>query len=526
MSTSLLWSESLRLVRHSSDIRRLRSFVLDQAIQGKLVRQNPDDEPADVWLKRTVGVRQSSAERRPVPHGWMTVRLSDISRLVTSGSRGWAQYYSNDGALFVRSQNVREGYLELVDRAYVTPPDGGEGTRTRVQVGDLLVVITGDVGHVGLWVQELGEAYVSQHLALVRPLAKDIGPWLLTALLAPQCGQAQLRGGIYGGKPGLNLTQVRQLEVPIPPLSEQCRIVAKVDELMDLCDELEAAQTRREETRDRLRTASLAQLTASAETPGKVDRRAVTFFLSHSHRMVTKAEHVTALRQVIVDLAVAGHLTVHAVQDADGLPRWDSRALRDVCASIVDGDHQPPPQVPHGVPFLVIGNVRGGSVNFTGSRCVPREYYESLDDAHTPRKGDVLYTLVGSFGIPVLVRDSSPFCVQRHIAVMRPRPAIRQDYLALALKARRTLDQAASCATGIAQKTVPLRGLRAISIPVPPLAEQDRIIDRVNRLMGVCDQLEASLAAVEIGRVKLLEAVLNEALEETGAEKLLEAIVT
>jgi type I restriction enzyme, S subunit len=551
VSASLLWSESLRLVRNSSDIRRLRSFVLDQAIQGKLVRQNPDDEPADVWLKRTAGVRQSSAERRPVPRGWMTVRLSDISRLVTSGSRGWAQYYSDDGALFVRSQNVREGYLGLVDRAYVIPPDGGEGTRTRVQVGDLLVVITGDVGHVGLWVQDLGEAYVSQHLALVRPLAEDIGPWLLTALLAPQCGQAQLRGGIYGGKPGLNLTQVRQLEVPIPPLSEQCRIVAKVDELIDLCDELEVAQTRRDETRDRLRATSLARLTASAETPGKVDRKAATFFLSYSGRMVNKITDVPDVRRAILDLAASGRLVAQnpferldaglrellLSGDPDSLPSkplpdgwsWATIAqMFDVCGGIQKQPMRAPRS--NAYPYLGVSNVQRGYLDL--SKIAQFELYEGELERYRLQPGDLL--VVEGNGSPREIGRCAEWlgqiedCVhQNHIIRCRPRVSGIGPFALLYLNSpagTATMRRLAITSAGLYSLSV--GKIRAITVPVPPLPEQARILAKVRELLTVCDQLEASLAAAETGRVRLLDAVLAKALEGTRAEELVEAVAT
>ncbi|RLA47450.1 MAG: hypothetical protein DRQ97_05990 [Gammaproteobacteria bacterium] len=112
------------------------------------------------------GYKQS--EVGMVPEDWRTARLGYMSAFITSGSRGWAKYYSDSGALFVRSQNVRNGHLDLADRQYVTPPRGSEGNRTRLILGDLLITITGNsVGNVAMVEQELGEAYISQHVGLV-----------------------------------------------------------------------------------------------------------------------------------------------------------------------------------------------------------------------------------------------------------------------------------------------------------------------------------------------------------------------
>jgi type I restriction enzyme S subunit len=160
----------------------------------------------------------------------------------------------------------------------------------------------------------------------------------------------------------------------------------------------------------------------------------------------------------------------------------------------------------------VIGNIRGKRIEFEGSRFVSTKYYESLDPIRRPVTGDLLYTLVGSYGIPVVVKDGRPFCVQRHVGVIRPSKAVNVNYLAYAMESRFVLAQATAGATGIAQKTVPLSVLRKILIPLPPLAEQRRIVAKVDELMAVCDQLEAQLEAVSADHSALLEATLREVL--------------
>jgi type I restriction enzyme S subunit len=251
-------SHSPRMLSRPEHVAAVRQAIYDLAVRGRLVRQDPDEEPAAAWLGRLSNKSfAEAAEPADHPVGWVPVILSDVAPMVTSGSRGWAQFYSDHGALFIRSQNVKYGYTLMSDRQYVAPPARSEGTRTGVDVGDLLVVITGDVGHVAVWDRDLGEAYVSQHVALVKPLSAEVSPWLLLALMAPSAGRRQLRGSIYGGKPGLNLTQVRNLAFRLPPLLEQRRIVAKVNELMAVCDELERTLATERSERARLLEALL-----------------------------------------------------------------------------------------------------------------------------------------------------------------------------------------------------------------------------------------------------------------------------
>ncbi|MFM0181612.1 restriction endonuclease subunit S [Paraburkholderia aspalathi] len=172
--------------------------------------------------------------------------------------------------------------------------------------------------------------------------------------------------------------------------------------------------------------------------------------------------------------------------------QWAWVRAQDICTVITDGDHQPPPKASEGVPFLVIGDVRWGSLDVTlASRFVPDSYFDQLDWSKKPLAGDILYTTVGSFGIPVQVTEERRFCFQRHIGLFRPAQTTLQPFLNLVLASNLVFQQASARATGIAQKTVPLSALRDFKIPFPPLAEQARIVVKVDELMRLCDELEA-----------------------------------
>jgi type I restriction enzyme S subunit len=255
-------NSSPRLITEPEHVLALRQAIYDLAVTGRLVTMNPSDEPVEgLSAHPSVDMSEqgSAAGVGALPVGWRNVTLGDITTLITSGSRGWAQYYADHGAIFVRSQNVKYGSLSTTDLAHVLPPASSEGRRTQVSVGDLLVVITGDVGHVGVWDTDLGEAYISQHVALVRPNSPELSPWLRLCLIAPSAGRQQLLSSIYGGKPGLNLKQVRMVWLPLAPLLEQQRIVARVDDLMVLCDHMESALASAQDERGRLLEALLRE---------------------------------------------------------------------------------------------------------------------------------------------------------------------------------------------------------------------------------------------------------------------------
>lgn len=191
---------------------------------------------------------------------WRQTTLGDESSLVTSGSRGWAKYYADDGPLFVRAQNIKTDALVLDDLAHVRPPAGSEGARTQVFENDLLITITGaNVTKSALVNQPLGEAYVSQHVALVRPVNPDHAPFLYYAIVSPRNGRAFLEEQAYGaGKPGLNLTNVKEVPIGLPPLAEQHQIVAEVEARTTAIDHLEAELDRQIICSNRLRQSTLA----------------------------------------------------------------------------------------------------------------------------------------------------------------------------------------------------------------------------------------------------------------------------
>lgn len=179
---------------------------------------------------------------------------------------------------------------------------------------------------------------------------------------------------------------------------------------------------------------------------------------------------------------------------------WEEKKLGEVCESIFDGDHMPPPKAESGIPFLVISNVNKGYLSFENTRYVPSDYYESLTKTRKPQKGDVLYTIVGSYGIPVLVDSDRAFCFQRHMALLKPSKLISSKYLWYILQSSKMYQKATSIATGTAQLTVPIKGLRELTISLPPLNYQLSI---VNFLDSVLEKERIAKEAAE----KVLEQI-------------------
>ena len=253
--------------------------------------------------------------------------------------------------------------------------------------------------------------------------------------------------------PRVSAKEVLQARVPLPPMEEQQRIVQRIESLFA---KLDAAEVR-------------------------LNAVAATF---------------APRKAVLLRSAIHGKLTT----------------LQDVCKSIFDGDHMPPPKVEEGVPFLVIANVHTGKLDFSQTRYVPQSYYDKLSTTRKPEKGDVLYTLVGSYGIPVLVDTDQAFCFQRHMGLLKPdHSKVETKYLWYALQLQNVFQQATAIAKGTAQLTVPIKGFRQLHIPLPPLPEQRAIVAQLDRLLAREHQAAVAVTRARTELRRLRAAILARA---------------
>ncbi|MFA0077949.1 restriction endonuclease subunit S [Vibrio artabrorum] len=239
-----------RLDKIPAILKRFRQSVLAAATSGELTKE---------WRENSVLV--DITEDYIAPESWKMSTISELSMLVTSGSRGWAKYYSQEGSLFVRAQNINSDKLNLEDIAYVALPEKIEGRRTNIEKDDLLITITGaNVTKAAKVHTELEDAYVSQHVCLVKLREKSSANFIELFLHDKSSGRGQLAEVAYGGgKPGLNLANIRDLKIALPPIEEQTEIVRQVDRLLNKATKVEKQYLDAKARLDRLTQSILAK---------------------------------------------------------------------------------------------------------------------------------------------------------------------------------------------------------------------------------------------------------------------------
>lgn len=277
------------------------------------------------------------------------------------------------------------------------------------------------VGATAGKVNQGADCAIGRSVAAVRPQPGAIDPEYLYRFLSTTV--ARLRGGSQGAAQGvITREMIGNLELELPALPEQRRIAA----ILDHADTLRAK------------------------------RRQVLTYLD-------------AMAQSIFNDMFGDH-------PLDTL-------LGDVSKRITDGTHQPPPWTGSGIPFLFVSNITSGEIDLQTQKFISLETWAQLTRRTPIEVGDVLYSTVGSFGIPAVVRTDERFAFQRHIAHIKPDPgALNSDFLAAQLAGQLVKRQAVRAARGIAQPTVNLADIKKFSIAVPPLAEQERFGARTNRV--------------------------------------------
>lgn len=282
--------------------------------------------------------------------------------------------------------------------------------------------------------------------------------------------------------PGLNRADAYALTVPVPPLAEQKRIVAKVDQLMAFCHDLEARQTKKREVGTRLTKSALEALT-TAEGPEEFDaawKRVVENF----DVLIDRAETIRNLRGTILALAASGRLCSPSTAPAPSVPQGDS--------------YKPDFLVP-----------RGWTWSSLGALCKFIEYRGRMTRG-LPQVGDVLFTTEAPLGNVAQLLTAEKIAPSLRIITLRPVPDVNPAFLMTLLMSPQLQASISGKATGMTALRIKAAKLKLIPFPVPSLDEQSRIVQRVGELMALCDDLEARLVQAVERAARLAEAVVSE----------------
>lgn len=553
-------------------ILRLRELILTLAVQGKLAPQLPGDEPASLLLRQIESAKErliaAGAMKRPklkddiaedevpfpTPPGWQWVRLGTLLQKIGAGSTplGGKEVYVPSGVKFLRSQNVWNDGLRLDGVAYISPATHAKMAGTVVTANDLLFNITGaSIGRCAAVPADFDEANVSQHVTIIRPVLPALNPFLHTVLISRLVQQAVMDVQVGVSREGLSIAKLGNFLVPIPPLQEQARIVARVADLMRLCDALEAKGRLEAEQHARLLGTLLGTLTDSS-TPEELAANWQRV-ADHFDLLLDRPEAVDALEQTTLQLAVRGLLVQQDPSDESaselvrrirsyrdeqvksGLAKrerpftplseadlpfelptgWEWIRFDDLiepAKPISYGVLVPGPDIDRGVPF-----VRIADLSLTDPQVKPEKSISTEVDAQYQRTrlegGEILMGVVGSIGkLGVAPPSWAGANIARAICRIVPVGLVDYGFVLLLLQSEFMRNSFAGDTRTLAQPTLNVGLIRSSATPLPPIAEQVRIVARVTEIRRLCADLRQRLERSGTTQASLAGALIEQAL--------------
>lgn len=544
-------------------IKKLRELILTLAMQGKLVAQDPNDQPASELLKEIEAEKKRLVkegkikppkplpEIKPeevpyeVPKGWEWVRLGEISK-INGGFAFKSQLYTNHGIRVIRISDFNEGGF-LNDKIVRYRFDEKLSDFLLEDRNILMAMTGGTVGKCFL-VDKLPEPMVvNQRVATIKLLNK-VEDKFIYSLIQTNLIQNVIQNAKNSTNDNISMNDIYCFYIPLPPLAEQKRIVAKIDQLMARCDELEQLRASHAQKRIAVQAAAVRQLLDSENPEQCID--AWQFLAQNFGELHADKTNVAELRKAILQLAVMGKLVP---QDPHDQPA--SELLKEIEAEkkrlVKEGKIKPPkplPEIkPDEVPYEVpegwelarlgeIGLINPRNENIDNSQdsgFVPMkliaEGFSNYHDFEVKKWLDIKNGYTHLKNNDIAVAKITPCFENAKSCVLKNLPneigagttelhvfrnifnAVNLHYLLSFFKNPFFLDKTEQKMTGTAgQKRVPTAVFCELLIPLPPLAEQKRIVTKIDQLMSRCDALEALIDQTTNKQAQLLNALMAE----------------
>ena len=549
------------IFRNEKSLESLNKIILDLAIRGKLVEQNPEDEPASELLKRIKEEKERLIKEKvikkekellkieedeipfEIPESWEWVRLGEIG-IWGSGatpSRSKLEYYQNGDIPWLKTGELNDSYIynseEKITKLAL------EKTSLRLcKAKDVLIAMYGaTIGKLGIL--EI-EATTNQACCACTVYQGIYYKFLFYFLMARR--ESFKSQGAGGAQPNISKEKIINSLFTLPSLAEQKRIVEKVERLQGLIKNLKEVYLLNEESRLNLKKSLLAEIEKNNSDKELLKNLELVF--SNFDKVIRSKEDIKDIRNLILSLAIKGKLVEQNPEDEpaselftrikeekerlikekvikkekelaklekDEIPfeipkSWEWVRLGEILNLLTDGAHKTPKYVENGVPFLSVKNMSNGKLNFDDVKYITQEEHIELSKRCNVEYGDLLLTKVGTTGIPVIVDTYREFNIFVSVALLKfNKNCIDVKFLRLLLQSPFVYNQSQENTKGVGNKNWVLKDISNTKIILPPLAEQQRIVERVEKLMSICDMLEEKIVESERVSEKLLESLVK-----------------
>ena len=475
--------------------QELKNSILQLAIQGKLVEQRPEEGTAEELYRQIQAEKQTliqtgkikkekplpeiSEDEKPfdIPESWKWVRLNSIISMLSGSDLTPDKYNAQGkGIPYITGASNIEGSTILINRWTEHP-------NNIAHYGDLLLTCKGTVGKTTILAEK--EVHIARQIMAITAIVVD------TVFIQRfiDCQVESLKSKAKSMIPGIERDNVLKLLVPLPPLAEQKRIVAKIEELLPLIDRYEQAWTRLEDFNKRFPTdmqKSLLQLAISGKL---VEQRPEE---GAGEELYQKIQ--TEKQSLIRSGKLKKDKPLPPISD-DELPfdipeNWKWVRFASVI-DVRDGTHDTPKYVPEGIPLVTSKNLIDGRIDFATAKNISCEDAATINLRSRVDDGDILFAMIGTIGNPVLVKKEQEFSI-KNMALFKPIEASLLDMQYVLLFLRKAQVDMKKIANASVQSFVSLTLLRNYVFPLPPIAEQKRIVAKLEELLPLCDKMKGA----------------------------------
>lgn len=378
--------------------------------------------------------------------GWEYKKLGEVCCPKSKIQRATKCFGGSDEILYIDISSIDNSVQEVNSITSFTMSNAPSRAQQKVEYGDIIVsTVRPNLKNVAFIKQHDSNLVASSGFCVLRTTDDIERNYLFRYITSDIFTQHLMKLTTGANYPAVRDLDVRDSTIPLPPKSTQLAIVSELDKINELI------RLKKEQLKD-------------------FDNLAQSLFYE---------------------------MFGDPVENEKG---WEVKKLGEICTDITDGDHMPPPKSEFGIPFITISDIDKDTrcLNFENTFYVPEDYYNNLKENRKPQKGDLLYTVTGSYGIPVIVKTDKKFCFQRHIALLRPNKEILSTiFLCYWVLSDGVKFMADKVATGIAQKTVGLNSIRKFSCILPPLPLQRLFAQRIEQIEREKSEVQKSIQDLE-----------------------------
>lgn len=476
--------------------QELRASILQLAIQGKLVPQLPEEGTGEAlfWqiqaekqrliktgkIKKEKSLLEIAEDEIPfdIPENWIWVRLNSLILLLSGSDLTPSKYNeAGKGIPYITGASNIEGHQLVINRWTEYP-------NNIAHKGDLLLTCKGTVGKTTILKET--QVHIARQLMAITPLIIDIE--YLKVFIESQV--EGLKSKAKSMIPGIERDNVLKLLIPLPPLAEQKRIVTKIEELLPLIDRYEQAWSKLEDFNKRFPVdmqKSILQMAIQGKLVPQLPEEGTGEELF---------QQIQAEKQALIKAGkIKKEKPLPEIAD-DEIPfdipeSWKWVRIGSLLHKLVDGTHRTPKYTTSGVPFVSVRNMSNGTLSLEDTKFISEEEHRELWNRCNPQRGDILLSKVGTTGVPAKVETDKEFSLFVSVALLKFNNYLLDiDFLIYSILAPDFQKQCKEHTRGVGNKNWVIIDIANTMMPLPPLAEQKRIVAKLEEILPLCERLK------------------------------------